>query len=139
MYKRQAINRVPESNEFLRARPYWTTMLANRLKESSPINMTLTSDYDSSSRELKVTVRVAYTAEVSTKHRLTLAITENNIVDAQEESLPGQADIVAVSYTHLDVYKRQASRIALWERNSCHCAGENSKVFPTAGRMRRSV
>lgn len=99
-------NRVPEEGEFLRARPYWTTMLDNRLKESAPMNMTLASTYDSSNRELKVTVRVAYTAEVATKHRLTVALTEDNIIDAQEESLPGGGPIIThPDYEHTHVFR----------------------------------
>lgn len=99
-------NRVPEGGEFLRARPYWTAMLANRLQETAPLNMTLTSDYDAGSRELKVTVRMAYTAEVATRHRLTVALTENDIIDAQEESLPGSPQIVThPDYQHEHVFR----------------------------------
>ncbi len=101
-----AINRVPDGGDFLPARPSWTAMLANRLRESAPVNMTLTSAYDSSTRELKVTVRVAYTADVATKHRLTVALTENDIIDAQEESIAGSAEIVThPDYVHEHVFR----------------------------------
>lgn len=99
-------NRVPEESELLRPRNYWAAMLTNRLQEASPINMTLTSAYDSSRRELQLTVRVAYTAEVSTKHRITVALTENHITDAQEESIPGTPQVVThPDYDHKHVFR----------------------------------
>ncbi len=100
-----AFNRVPENGELLQPRPSWAAMLDKRLQESAPLNMTLTSDFDEDSRELKVVVRIAYTAEVATKHRLTVALTENNLIDAQEEALSATEIVTHPDYLHQHVFR----------------------------------
>lgn len=123
-----AFNRVPEGGELLRARTQWDAMLANRLKETSPLNMTMTSAYDSTTRELTVTVRVAYTADVSTKHNLTVALTEDHIIDAQEELIAGGQIITHEDYDHKHVFRDFLSSVT----------GEavlDSMAVKTAGRV----
>ncbi len=95
---------TPQANDLLQATPVWASMLTNRLAEPAPLNMTMTTKYVDSSRELTVTVRMAYTAEVTTKHRLTLALTEDSLIDAQEEVI-GSDIITHHDYVHEHVFR----------------------------------
>ncbi len=63
----------------------WNGAVADRLPTPSAVNLTVaSSEYTEASREVRVTIRAAYTAPVVQKHNLSLMLVENNLVDAQE-------------------------------------------------------
>ena len=94
------IDRAPVGGSLLNSRSLWPTITETRSKIASPINLTISSAYDAASRQVTATVRMAYTQSVSQPHRLSLALTEGGIVDAQE-----YPDSVQLDYDHEHVFR----------------------------------
>lgn len=95
-----SFDRVPISGAMLNNRTVWANGLNTRLAAASPVNLAVTPSYDQATRQVTVKVRVAYTAEMTGKQRLTLALTESGIVDAQEST-----DTVYAEYDHEHVFR----------------------------------
>jgi hypothetical protein len=66
----------------------WTGTVNNRLAMATPANVSITSTYNTSTRQAVIKVHVAYTSAVAKAQNLTVALTESNIVDAQEGVQP---------------------------------------------------
>jgi hypothetical protein len=101
-----AIDRVKDQglNSMLLSRNLWTSKTTNRMQVAAPLNIGLTSRYDSATREVVLKVRMAYTSAITTKNRLTVAIAENNIIDAQEISENGTIRVIN-EYEHEHVFR----------------------------------
>lgn len=67
--------------------PSWSEAAKVNAGIPTPVNIYITSAYDDVTREAKIKVKLAYTADVNIKQNLTLMITEDSIVDAQKKSL----------------------------------------------------
>ena len=90
------IDRVPDNaNAYLQGRGVWSDAVANRINTVPPLNLYLTSTYDETQRKAKLKLKIAYTKDINIKHNLTIAITESNIIDAQENGLK-----IDTFYTH---------------------------------------
>ena len=79
-----AVDRKMFGGAILTARTLWSSNVQARLAVASPINMQLSVSYDDASREAIIKTTLKYTSALSTKHNISLAIYENNLVDAQE-------------------------------------------------------
>lgn len=79
-----AVDRKMFGGAILTARTLWSSNVQARLAVSTPINMQLSVSYDDASREAIIKTTLKYTSALSTKHNISLAIYENNLVDAQE-------------------------------------------------------
>jgi hypothetical protein len=64
----------------------------------------VTSVYSASTKQATITVRVAYTTAVTNDQLLTVALLENEVVDAQELEAIDTAD-VALNYVHQHVLR----------------------------------
>jgi hypothetical protein len=64
-------------------------------------NMYLTSTYSAADKKVKVSVKVVYTSDVSTKNAINLGVVESKIIDAQEFS-----DRIEVNYEHNHVFRK---------------------------------
>ena len=95
-----AIDRSPVAGSLLGNRTVWAGAVADRMAKAAPVNLTITSSYDNATRQATVKVRAAYTAAVAGKQRLTLALSESGIVDAQEST-----DTVYFEYDHEHVLR----------------------------------
>ncbi len=94
-------DRLPESNgDLLLDRLKWNDKANKALNIAPPANVYLDSKFDAATREATVTVKVSYTAAVSKKQALTLAIIESGIVDAQEKE-----SVIIDSYVHKAVLR----------------------------------
>ena len=62
----------------------WITRVNDRLGVTPPANLYLESDFDEATSEMLLTVTIKFTTDVPGDTRLSIAITENDIVDAQE-------------------------------------------------------
>jgi hypothetical protein len=62
----------------------WGAKFAERKGVAAKANITIKALYDPSDRRAAITVRVAYTSDVTYAQRLTVAMTENEVVDVQE-------------------------------------------------------
>lgn len=79
-----AVDRKMFGGAILTARTLWSSNVQARLAVATPINMQLSVSYDDASREAIIKTTLKYTSALSTKHNISLAIYENNLVDAQE-------------------------------------------------------
>ena len=79
-----AVDRKMFGGAILTARTLWSSNVQARLSVATPINMQLSVSYDDASREAIIKTTLKYTSALSTKHNISLAIYENNLVDAQE-------------------------------------------------------
>ena len=61
----------------------WAGYIDEQLKSSAPLKVTLSNVYDAASRTLKAKISILPTQNISEKLRLTVMITESNIVDYQ--------------------------------------------------------
>lgn len=78
------IDRVVDGGEILIKRANWSNMVNTRLNATSPIKLTLTNTYDAANASGTIKVNVSYTSTVTTKNYISIAVIEDNIVDAQE-------------------------------------------------------
>lgn len=78
------IDRTPYNGNTLIDRPKWATVIDARKAMASPANISMETSYDAATKTATVKVKVAYTTAVSAKQYLTLAVTEDSIIDAQE-------------------------------------------------------
>ncbi|RYD52273.1 MAG: Omp28-related outer membrane protein [Sphingobacteriales bacterium] len=95
-----SIDRVKAQNSLLSQPSQWTLKVTDRMKIAAPMNIDITSTYDSTTRELKLKVHMAYTADVTTKNGLTVALVENHVVDAQEST-----NTIYDEYDHEHVFR----------------------------------
>jgi len=78
----------------------WNTHVGDELPLVPPVNITLTKMYDSTSRQLTITAELHYTTTDTTSNRLTIMLTESNIVNPQ---LNGS--VIDTFYVHKDVLR----------------------------------
>jgi hypothetical protein len=81
------IDRVCDNTSgFYLDRSVWSTVCSTRMAVPPPANMYITSKYDSLTKKVTVDVKVCFTQSYSKKVNLTVGITEDGIVDWQEDS-----------------------------------------------------
>lgn len=61
----------------------WNAKVAEQLAKNTPLNIYLTTKYDSISHEAIIVVELHYTQTISEQNRLTIALIESDIVTAQ--------------------------------------------------------
>ncbi len=77
-------DRVPVNNKLLLDRLKWGGAASARAAATSPVNIHIITAFDAASLEATITVKLAYTANVSVKQNLTVAILEDSIIDVQK-------------------------------------------------------
>lgn len=85
---------------FVDARGTWINIIDQRLTKASPLNLDITSTYNADSNDFIITVKGAYTASTSKKQNLTIMITEDSIIDAQDDGTQ-----VIKDYVHMHVLR----------------------------------
>jgi len=96
-----SIDRIPQGNGlFIVNKSQWTTAIAQRSSTTSPVNLTVTSKYDSAFKKVVVKVKVVYTQQVTTKQNISLWVLESNIIDAQYDGT-----ITIDNYEHNHVFR----------------------------------
>lgn len=80
-------DRVPQNGELTLSTGQWSTAAETSSKNTSPVNIHITSSYDADTKEATVIVTLAYVANVSEDQNLTVAITEDGIADLQKRGL----------------------------------------------------
>ncbi len=80
-------DRASINNEVLVTKGKWSNAANVRSALETPVNVYITPSYDNTTREAVVVVKIAYTKESTTKHNLTLALTEDDITDTQLNGL----------------------------------------------------
>lgn len=102
-----AIDRIPaNSTSVLFDRSVWNTKVASQLALSTPVNIVLDKSYDSTTRELTIVTELHYTQNVAAENKLTLLLTESDIISAQ---LNGS--VIDTFYNHKDIQRAFVSEI----------------------------
>lgn len=81
------IDRILYNGNMYMDKSLWVNQVNSRLSEAPKANVTVTSNYNSTTHIALIKVRVAYTSSVSLSQLLTVALTEDKVVDAQEDGL----------------------------------------------------
>lgn len=79
-----AVDRIPVSGKLLLDRGVWSAQVNARMITTPPVNLNITSNYNSASNTVDIAVKTAFTQTVNKKMNLTVAIVQDSIVDAQE-------------------------------------------------------
>jgi hypothetical protein len=95
------IDRAQVGTSLLISRPQWANETNKRLLVAPMANMYLSSTYSAADKKVKVSVKVVYTSDVSTKNAINLGVVESKIIDAQEFS-----DRIEVNYEHNHVFRK---------------------------------
>ena len=78
----------------------WSNYVTQQLTQTTPVNLLLSKNYDSTNHELTVIAEMHYTQSITEENKLTLLLTESNIVSAQ---LNGW--VIDTFYTHNDIMR----------------------------------
>ena len=78
------ISRVPVNNEMAISIDRWADAVDKLSKTTSPVNVTISNNFDNSNNTAVIKVQVVYTQAVSQKQSLSIELLEDNIVDVQE-------------------------------------------------------
>lgn len=78
----------------------WTSYLDERLPATSPVNISVTSRYDSALQRVIVRAKVVYTQTVTKKQNISIWVVENKIVDAQYDGT-----VTIENYEHNHIFR----------------------------------
>jgi hypothetical protein len=78
------VDRVPVAGKILLNKGDWGATLNSRLLIDDSLNLGVTSVWDATKGEAIITATITYTKSVSGLHNLSIAITEDSMVDKQE-------------------------------------------------------
>ena len=102
-----SVDRVEySSTSVLFDRTAWNTHTINELALVPPVNLLLDKNYNAGTRELTIAVELHYTQDVTEQNKLTLLLSESDIISAQLDG--GDVDTF---YVHKDVERSFVSAI----------------------------
>ncbi len=78
----------------------WSNYVTQQLSVTTPVNIVLDKSYDSTNRELTVVAELHYTQTVNEENKLTILLTESDIITAQLDG-----SVVDTFYSHKDVMR----------------------------------
>lgn len=78
------IDRTIDGSDIIIKRASWSNIINTRVAETSPVKLTLTNTYDAAKASGIIKINASYTKQITTKNYISIAIIEDNIVDAQE-------------------------------------------------------
>lgn len=78
----------------------WASYVTQQIAKPTPVNLLLSKSYDSSNHELTVIAELHYTQNVTEQNKLTIMVTESDIITAQ---LNGS--VIDTFYSHKDVMR----------------------------------
>lgn len=79
-----SIDRIKLNSSYFMAKGLWQTTISDRLNVASKQNITITSSYNTNTKEAIIKVKVAYTALEELPQKLMVALVESKIIDVQE-------------------------------------------------------
>ena len=94
------IDRIANNGVIATDRANWPTLVAGRIAVAPNVNVTLTSSYSTGDTSATIKVHIAYTKDVAKKQKLTVAIVEDSVIDAQEDGI-----VIDSNYTHMHVLR----------------------------------
>jgi hypothetical protein len=95
------VDRVISGSTRLMPKSAWGSAINSRLSITTSANIKLTNTYDDTKREGVIKVHIGYTVDVPNKQNLTVALIEDDIVDAQEYT-----DSINHNYTFKHVFRK---------------------------------
>jgi hypothetical protein len=78
----------------------WTNYVNQQLTATTPVNILLDKSYDSTNRELTIVVELHYTSAVTEQNKLTVMLTESDIVTPQLDGTE-----IDTFYNHKDIMR----------------------------------
>lgn len=80
-----AVDRLLFSGEdhILISKNKWAAYVAQQMQETTPVNLSVETEYDAAARELLMRVEAVYTDSASAEHYLSVQVLESDIVDWQ--------------------------------------------------------
>lgn len=100
-----AFDRVPVNDMVLLNLLGWTNAAADRAVKTTPVNIHITPAYDAATGEATIKVTLAYTENVDVRQNITVAITEDGIVDKQKDQNNMGELIIHDEYDHEHVLR----------------------------------
>ena len=94
------IDRISDGSGYIQPRANWVSAVDTRINQVAPVNISITKTWNDQQRTVQARIKLAYTQAVSKKHNMTIAVIENEIVDAQETSTG-----IDSFYTHNEVLR----------------------------------
>ena len=95
------VDRIPDiTGTYVQSRASWISNVDARISVAAPLNINVTTNWDEQQRKVQARIKLSYTQSISKKHSLTIAVIENEIIDAQETSTH-----IDTFYTHNDVLR----------------------------------
>lgn len=101
-YPAGVINRIPVNGEMQLSANAWSSAIAAQLQTPPAIELTVSKDYDPSSRSLTVQVTGIGKSTVANEIRVSIMLTESGIVDAQDDI---EAGGIVQNYVHKHVLR----------------------------------
>lgn len=97
-----AIDRQEVGASFFLDKSLWPSKIPDRLAIATPLNLSMTSSYDSVTKIATISIKGIYTSAVTAQQSLTVALIENDIEDAQEDKdTPGNGVIEDYIHEHV--------------------------------------
>lgn len=78
---------------------HWNKGVEEGLVKKAPVNIEITSKYDQAGNKANIQVKLSYTTDLTGKHKLSIALVEDSIVDVQE--IPGAANAFDSNYVFM--------------------------------------
>lgn len=92
------VNRIKSGDTHWVGRDAWSNLADKTLADPATINLHLTSSYDASNNKATILTKTAFLKEANTKQAITVILTEDNIIDAQENVF-----VIDTFYVHNDI------------------------------------
>lgn len=97
-----AIDRQLVGASYFLDKSVWPSKIPERLAVATPLNLSMTSDFDSVGNIATISIKGIYTSAVTASQSLTIALIENDIIDAQEDKdTPGDGVIPDYKHEHV--------------------------------------
>lgn len=101
-YPTGAVNRTPVSGDMQLSLNQWASAISNHLETEPAIDLSIEKNFNPDTRELQVTVSGIGKQPVSGDIRLSIMLTESNIIDAQDDL---EAGGIVQDYIHRHVLR----------------------------------
>jgi hypothetical protein len=104
-----SFNRVPVSGKYFLIRGTggnWSSALNAELAKSTPVNLTVSSDYKAADNKATITTTVAFTENVTGKLHLSLFLLEDGLLGTQDSITPGLQVIKIENFEFNHVFRK---------------------------------
>lgn len=98
-----SINFLKKNNSYLIAYTAWGSTISNELKKAPQADITMTTDYQSVTRELTASISASFINSMSGNYNLAVYLTEDSIINWQKDADANPVD--NPNYVHMHVFR----------------------------------